>query len=55
MTITFITALLDLRENHPDDKSLEKRINFFNQLQESGIYFHLFLTNLAKLITNYEN
>jgi len=44
MTITFITALLDLHENRPDDKSIEKRIHFFNKLQESGIYFHLFLS-----------
>ena len=48
MTITFITALLDLNEDRPDDKSLEKRIKFFNQLQESGIYFHLFLSPIYK-------
>ena len=42
MTITFITALLDLHEVR--DKSVEKRIHFFNQLQDSCIYFHLFLS-----------
>jgi hypothetical protein len=44
MSITFVSALLNLYEDRPEDKSLEKRITFFNELQESGIYIHLFLS-----------
>ena len=42
MSITYVSALIDLYEER--DKSVEDRITFFNSLQQSGIYIHLFLS-----------
>jgi len=42
--ITYVTALIDLRENNPDGKSIETRLDYFNQLQETDIHIHLFLS-----------
>jgi len=44
MTITFVSAFLNLKEDRPVDKSIEKHIDLFNRLQSSGIRFHLFLS-----------
>lgn len=44
MQPTFVTALIDLEEDRPVDKSLQRYIDLFNQLQSSGIRFHLFLS-----------
>lgn len=44
MTVTFVTAFLNLREDRPVDKSLQQHIALFNQLQNTGIRFHVFLS-----------
>lgn len=44
MQPTFVSALLDLDEDRPVDKSTERYIGLFNLLQTSGIRFHLFLS-----------
>jgi len=46
--ITYVTALIDLYETRPDDKTIEKYVEHFNKLQETGIYFHLFLSPTYK-------
>jgi hypothetical protein len=42
--ITFVTALLDLHEPRPADRSMEARIAYFRQLRMSGIKIHLFVS-----------
>ena len=44
MQPTFVSALIDLDEDRPVDKSTERYIGLFNLLQTSGIRFHLFLS-----------
>lgn len=44
MQITYVTALIDLEEHRPVDKSFERYIHLFNLLQTSGIRIHLFLS-----------
>lgn len=44
MTVTFVSAFLNLNENRPVDKSVERHIELFNSLQSTGIRFHLFLS-----------
>lgn len=43
--VTFVTALLDLREERPVDKPIEIRIEQLNRLLSSGERFHVFLTS----------
>lgn len=44
MQPTFVTALIDLDEDRPVDKSIDRYIGLFNLLQSSGIRIHLFLS-----------
>lgn len=44
MTVTFVSALLDLHEPRPVDKTIDRHIQLFQQLQSSGIRIHLFLS-----------
>jgi hypothetical protein len=44
MQPTFVSALIDLDESRPVDKSIDRYIDLFNQLQSSGIRLHLFLS-----------
>lgn len=44
MTVTFVSAFLNLKEDRPVDRSLDTHIDLFNRLQSSGIRFHLFLS-----------
>ena len=44
MQPTFVSALIGLDEERPVDKSIDRDINLFNQLQSSGIRLHLFLS-----------
>lgn len=44
MQTTFVTAFLDLEEDRPVDKSIERCFEMFSLLQASGIRFHLFLS-----------
>lgn len=44
MEVTFVSALLDLDEARPVDKSLERYLALFETLQSSGIRLHLFLS-----------
>lgn len=41
---TFVTALIDLDEDRPVDKSTDRYIGLFNLLQTCGIRFHVFLS-----------
>uniref|UniRef100_A0A6C0ELV0 Glycosyl transferase CAP10 domain-containing protein n=1 Tax=viral metagenome TaxID=1070528 RepID=A0A6C0ELV0_9ZZZZ len=42
MTVTFVTAFLNLHEDRPADKSDERRIELFKQLEATGIRLHVF-------------
>jgi hypothetical protein len=42
MSVTFVTAFLDLHEDRPIDKSDVRRIAFFKQIEETGIRLHVF-------------
>lgn len=42
--VTFVSAFLDLEEDRPVDKSVERYFDLFNVLQSTGIRFHLFLS-----------
>ena len=42
MSVTFVTAFLDLHEDRPIDKSDARRIAFFKQIEETGIRLHVF-------------
>ena len=42
MSLTFVTAFLDLHEDRPIDKSDAKRIEFFKQIEATGIRLHVF-------------
>ena len=44
MPVTFVSALLNLQEERPVDKSIDRHIELFNSLQSSGIRIHLFLS-----------
>jgi hypothetical protein len=44
MQPTYVSALIDLDEDRPVDKSTRRYIALFNQLQSTGIRFHLFLS-----------
>jgi hypothetical protein len=44
MTVTFVTAFLDLHETRAKDKTNEARINYFNQLVATGIRLHVFVS-----------
>lgn len=44
MTVTFVSAFLNLHEDRPVDKSVDRHFELFRQLQSSGIRFHLFLS-----------
>ena len=44
MTITFVSAFIDLDETRPVDKSVDRYFDLFNQLNSLGIRFHLFLS-----------
>jgi hypothetical protein len=42
--ITFVSSFIDLKESRPVDKPLDRYFELFNQLQSTGIRFHLFLS-----------
>lgn len=44
MQVTFVTALINLDEDRPVDKTLDRYLELFNVLQSSGVRFHLFLS-----------
>jgi hypothetical protein len=44
MQPTFVSALIDLEEDRPVDKSMDRYLGLFNLLQSSGIRIHLFLS-----------
>lgn len=44
MSVTFVSALISLDESRPVDKSTDRYFDLFNQLQSTGIRFHLFLS-----------
>lgn len=55
MPVTFVSAFLNLRENRPVDKSLERHIELFNSLQSTGVRFHLFLDPAYRGSVNLQN
>ena len=44
MTTTFVTAFLDLHETRSKDKSTEARIEYFRQLNATGVRLHVFVS-----------
>jgi hypothetical protein len=44
MTVTFVTAFLDLREVRSKDKTKEDRIRYFRQLNATGVRLHVFVS-----------
>ena len=44
MTVTFVTAFLDLHEPRPTDRTTERRIEFFRLLNDTGVRIHLFVS-----------
>lgn len=44
MTITFVSALINLQEDRPNEKDIERYISLFDTLQTTGIYIHLFVS-----------
>jgi len=44
MSVTFVTAFINLREPRPKSKSEDLRVKFFNQLTATGIRIHLFVS-----------
>lgn len=44
MSVTFVTAFLNLHEDRPADKSDQRRIDLFNQLEATGIRLHVFVS-----------
>jgi hypothetical protein len=44
MNVTFVSAFITLDESRPVDKSVDRYFDLFNQLQSTGIRFHLFLS-----------
>ena len=44
MTVTFVTAFLDLRETRNKSKTTETRFQLFNQLNATGIRLHVFVS-----------
>lgn len=60
MTVTFVSAFIDLNETRPVDKSLQRYFGLFNTLASTGIRLHLFLShkyrgeiNLPNVIIEY--
>ena len=44
MSVTFVTAFIDLRDECNSYRSPETRIQFFNKLNETGIRLHVFVS-----------
>jgi len=44
MTVTFVTAFLDLREVRSKDKTKEDRIRYFRKLNATGVRLHVFVS-----------
>ena len=44
MTVTFVTAFLDLREDRPKDRATDVRFELFKQLNATGIRLHVFVS-----------
>ena len=44
MTVTFVTAFLDLREDRPKDRATDVRFELFKQLKATGIRLHVFIS-----------
>jgi len=44
MTVTFVTAFINLNESRPIEKSIEQYLTLFEQLQLSGIRLHVFVS-----------
>ena len=44
MTVTFVTAFLDLHEHRPTDRTAERRMEFFRILNATGVRIHLFVS-----------
>lgn len=45
MSVTFVSAFIDLDESRPVDKSLSRYFQLFNTLAATGIRFHLFMSH----------
>lgn len=45
MTVTFVSAFIDLDESRPVDKSLPRYFQLFHTLASTGIRFHLFMSH----------
>jgi hypothetical protein len=52
MTLTFVSAFINLNEDRSTDMSIEKRFDYFCELASSGIPIYLFLSNCYKDIYN---
>jgi hypothetical protein len=44
MLVTFVTALIDLQEDRPNEKNVEKYLSLFERLNSTGIRIHLFVS-----------
>lgn len=44
MTVTFVTAFLDLHESRPTDRTAERRMELFRLLNDTGVRIHLFVS-----------
>jgi hypothetical protein len=44
MTVTFVTAFLDLQEDRPKDRPTDVRFELFKQLNATGIRLHVFIS-----------
>jgi len=44
MSVTFVTAFLDLHESRPTDRSTQRRIEFFQKLAATGVRLHVFVS-----------
>lgn len=42
MTVTFVSALLNLQEDRPNEKTIDTYLSLFDKLQSTGIRIHLF-------------
>jgi len=44
MTVTFVTAFLDLHESRPKDRTDDRRFELFRKLNASGVRLHVFIS-----------